>query len=76
MTTPKTMDTCQPHAALLAGSMAETEETVEHRPESHNDAHAPRRIDLSKEELRIDGYVGDALMGEKFACAGAPDPSA
>ena len=36
------------------------EETADLRPESHNDAHAPRSID---------GYVVGALMGRMFACA-------
>ena len=52
------------------------EETVELRPESHNDAHALRRIDLSKEDLHTDDYVVGTLMGGMFDCAGAPDPSA
>lgn len=52
------------------------EETVELRPESHNEAHALRRIDLSKEDLHTDGYVVGALMGGMFDCADAPDPSA
>ena len=45
--------------------------TVELRPESHNDAHRPRRIDLSQEDLHIDGYVVGALIGGVFECSTA-----
>ena len=33
------------------------EQTVELRPESHNEARTARRIYLSHDELHIDGYV-------------------
>lgn len=52
------------------------EKTVELCPESHNEAHAPRRIDLAKEEMHIDGYVVGALMGGIFECATAHDTAA
>ena len=45
--------------------------TVELCPESHNEAHAPRRIDLAKEALEIDGYVVGAVLGGMFDCATA-----
>ena len=44
------------------------EQTVELSPESHNTQHAPRRIDLTKETLSLDGYVVGALMGGMFEC--------
>ena len=50
--------------------------TVELSPESHNTEHAPRRIDLTKETLSLDGYVVGALMGGMFECANAQDPAA
>ena len=41
-------------------------ETVELCPESNNAAHEPRRVDLTKDALFIDGYVVGALMGGMF----------
>ena len=39
-------------------------QTVELRPESTNPEHQPRRIDVSREDLQIDGYVVGALLTE------------
>ena len=52
------------------------EETVELRPESHNEEHAPQRVDLAKDELHIDGSVVGALIGGVFECTAAPDSAA
>jgi len=49
------------------------QETVDLCPESHNEAHEVRRIDLAHEELHIDGYVVGALMGGMFECASPSD---
>ena len=52
------------------------EKTVELCPESHKEAHAPRRIDLASEDLHIDGYVVGALMGGMFECANSRESTA
>ena len=44
------------------------EQTMELSPENHNEARVTRRIDLSKDELHIDGYVVGALFGDVFQC--------
>lgn len=45
--------------------------TIELCPESHNEAHAVRRVHLAKDELHIDGYVVGALIGGALSCADA-----
>ena len=51
-------------------------QTVELCPESRNEAHMPRRVDLARENFHLDGYVVGALIGGAFACADAADSAA
>ena len=47
----------------LAPAHHRPEHHVELRPDSHNPEHEPRRIDLAKHILHIDGVAVGALIG-------------